>query len=121
MGLYDGILIKENHINAAGSITHAVTKAKNLYPDIRVEVEVETMAELEEALEARADIILLDNFSLEQMREAVTRARARALLEASGGFDLATLRQAAETGVDYISVGSLTKHVRAIDLSMRFY
>jgi nicotinate-nucleotide pyrophosphorylase (carboxylating) len=120
MGLYDGILIKENHINAAGSITSAVVNAKKLYPDIRVEVEVETMAELEEALAAKADIVLLDNFTPEKLREAAARTQGRALLEASGGFDLATLRQAAESGVDYISVGSLTKHVRAIDLSMRF-
>jgi nicotinate-nucleotide pyrophosphorylase (carboxylating) len=121
MGLYDGILIKENHIAATGSIANAVTKAKELYPDIQVEVEVETLEELEEALRVEADIVLMDNFTLEQLREAVTRTRGRALLEASGGFDLASLRQAAETGVDYISVGSLTKHVRAIDLSMRFF
>jgi nicotinate-nucleotide pyrophosphorylase (carboxylating) len=120
IGLFDGILIKENHIAAVGSVKEAVRKAKALYPGVRVETEVETLAQLQEAIEARADIVLLDNFTLDAMREAVALTRGRLLLEASGGFNLETLRATAETGVDYISVGALTKHVRAIDLSMRF-
>ncbi len=120
IGLYDGILLKENHINAAGSITNAVTEAKKLYPKIPVEVEVENMDQLNEAIEAGADIIMLDNFTNEQMKEAVKITNGRSKLEASGGYDKESLRPAAETGVDYISVGALTKHVMAIDLSMRF-
>jgi nicotinate-nucleotide pyrophosphorylase (carboxylating) len=120
LGLFDGILLKENHIAAAGSITVAVTAAKEKHPDTPVEVEVETMAELKEAIDAKSDIIMLDNFSLEQMREAVKITDGRSKLEASGGFDLESLHSTAETGVDYISVGALTKHVRALDLSMRF-
>ncbi len=119
MGLYDGILIKENHIAAAGSIHAAVGQAKQSSPGIKCEVEVETLLQLGEAIEAQADIVLLDNFDLAQLRQAVQMAAGRVKLEASGGFDLKTLRAAAETGVDYISVGSLTKHLRAIDLSMR--
>ncbi len=120
IGLYDGILLKENHIDAAGSITNAVSEAKKRYPEIPVEVEVETMKQLEEAIHAGADIIMLDNFDHAQMKKAVIITAGRAKLEASGGFDKETLRAAAETGVDYISVGALTKHVTAIDLSMRF-
>lgn len=120
LGLFDGILLKENHIAAAGSISQAVSTAKTRYPDIPVEVEVETSDELQEAIHAKADIIMLDNFSLEEMREAVTFTNARAKLEASGGLDMNTLRETAETGVDYISVGALTKHIKALDLSMRF-
>jgi len=123
LGLYDGILIKENHIAAAGSIGSAVEAARRLSRDVPVEVEVESIGELREALEARADIVMLDDFALESMREAVALNRAHATpakLEASGGVDLATVRSIAETGVDYISVGSITKHVQAIDLSMRF-
>ena len=120
IGLYDGILLKENHIDAAGSITNAVKEAKFRYPEIPVEVEVETMTQLAEAIEANADIVMLDNFDNAAMREAVIFTAGRAKLEASGGYDETTLRAAAETGVDYISVGSLTKHLRAIDLSMRF-
>lgn len=120
IGLYDGILLKENHIDAAGSITNAIKEAKFRYPEIPVEVEVETMTQLAEAIEANADIVMLDNFDNAAMREAVIFTAGRAKLEASGGYDETTLRAAAETGVDYISVGSLTKHLRAIDLSMRF-
>lgn len=121
MGLFDGILLKENHIAAAGSITNAVTAAKERHPEIPVEIEVETMKELREAIDANSDIIMLDNFSFEKMREAVVLTDGRSKLEASGGFDLESLRQTAKTGMDYISVGALTKHVRALDLSMRFY
>jgi len=120
LGLYDGILIKENHISAAGSIGTAVATARSLYRETPIEVEVETLAELEQAIAAGADIALLDNFSLGGLCEAVAQNAGRLRLEASGGYDLSTLREAALTGVDYISVGALTKHVRAIDLSFRF-
>ncbi len=120
IGLFDAYLIKENHIAACGSVTAAVQTAHKLNPGRRVEVEVETLAELEEALAANADIVMLDNFSLELLREAVRQNRGRAKLEASGGFTRDTLVAVAETGVDYISVGSLTKHVSAIDFSMLF-
>ena len=120
LGLFDGILLKENHIAASGSIGKAVSTAKERYPETPVEVEVETLGELKEAIGASADIIMLDNFSLTDMREAVVITDGRARLEASGGLDMKTLRETAETGVDYISVGALTKHIRALDLSMRF-
>jgi nicotinate-nucleotide pyrophosphorylase (carboxylating) len=120
MGLYDAILIKENHIMAAGSIAAAVAKARSLHPGVRVEVETETLDELEQAIAAGADVIMLDDYDLEAMREAVRRTAGRAKLEVSGGLTLEGLRAVAETGVDYISVGALTKHLRAIDLSMRF-
>ncbi|HEX6550216.1 MAG TPA: nicotinate-nucleotide diphosphorylase, partial [Gammaproteobacteria bacterium] len=120
IGLYDGILIKENHIMAAGSITAAVAAARSPSAGVPIEVEVENLDEVREGLAAGADILLLDNFSLSMLREAVTINAGRAKLEASGGIDMAQLRAVAETGVDYISVGSLTKHVRAVDLSMRF-
>jgi nicotinate-nucleotide pyrophosphorylase (carboxylating) len=120
MGLYDGILIKENHIMAAGSITQAVAAARAQAPRIMVEVEVETLDELREALGAGADRLLLDNFELDQLREAVTITAGRAELEASGGITLENVRAVAETGVDFISIGSITKHLRAVDLSMRF-
>ncbi len=119
-GLYDGILIKENHIMAAGSITAAVDAARHLHPNVSIEVETENLPELDEALAAGADIIMLDDYSLEDMREAVRRNAARAKLEVSGSVDLDSVRGIAETGVDYISVGGLTKHVTAVDLSMRF-
>jgi nicotinate-nucleotide pyrophosphorylase (carboxylating) len=123
MGLFDGILIKENHIMAAGSIAAAVAAARHNAGQVPVVVEVENMAELRQAIDAGADIALLDEFSLPSMREAVAinRQSTKPLkLEASGGVTLATIREMAETGVDFISVGSITKHIRAIDLSMRF-
>ncbi len=122
IGLFDGILIKENHIVAAGSIARAVSTAKQA-ATVPVEVEVETLAQLREAIDAHADIVMLDNFPLPRMRDGVALnvEQGRPLkLEASGGVDLDTIRGIAETGVDYISVGSITKHVRATDLSMRF-
>jgi nicotinate-nucleotide pyrophosphorylase (carboxylating) len=124
IGLFDAILVKENHIAAAGSIAGAVSEARRVAPQVLLEVEVENLTQLREALDARVDRILLDNFSLEQMRDAVkiTRqhANARTELEASGNMSLENLRAVADTGVDFISVGGLTKHVKAIDLSMRF-
>lgn len=119
-GLYDGILIKENHIAAAGSIGNAVTTARALGTGLPVEVEVENLEETREALSAGADILLLDNFPLENLRTAVALNAGQAKLEASGGVSLATVRTIAETGVDFISVGALTKDVRALDLSFRF-
>lgn len=122
MGLYDRVLIKENHIAAAGSITGAIEAARRSAPGIAVEVEVESLSELQEALLAQPDIILLDEFSLADMRTAVTLNRGRgapAKLEASGSVALEQVRAIAECGVDFISIGALTKHVRAIDLSMR--
>lgn len=120
LGLSDAFLIKENHIIATGSIRDAVEKAFWLHPDVPVEVEVESLDELTQALAAGADIVMLDNFTVEQMREAVKQTDGSALLEVSGNVTDETLRIFAETGVDYISVGALTKHVRALDLSMRF-
>ena len=120
LGLFDAFLIKENHIIAAGGIGAAVTTARQLAPGKPVEVEVETMEELDQALAAGADIIMLDDFSLEDMQRAVVHTAGRARLEASGGMNAERLRQVAATGVDYISMGALTKDVRAIDLSMRF-
>jgi nicotinate-nucleotide pyrophosphorylase (carboxylating) len=123
MGLFDGILIKENHISAAGSIALAVAAAKRIGGKVPVEVEVEDLAQLHEAFESLADIALLDNFPLPLMREAVALnagAQRPLKLEASGGITTETIREIAETGVDFISVGSITKHVRAVDLSMRF-
>jgi len=119
-GLFDAILIKENHIAAAGSITAAVTEARLRYPDLLLEVEVENLEQLEEALAAGAGRVLLDNFSLRGLREAVTRCGGRMELEASGGIDLHSVRAVAETGVDFISTGALTKSVQATDFSMRF-
>jgi nicotinate-nucleotide pyrophosphorylase (carboxylating) len=119
MALYDGILIKENHIAAAGGITPALQAAAALDAGVSIQVEVESIAELQEALSAGADSILLDNFDLEMMREAVRINDGRALLEASGGINMQTVRAIAETGVDRISIGSLTKDVRATDYSLR--
>ncbi len=119
MGLYDGILIKENHILAAGTIHAAVQQAHALGADVPVEVEVENLGELAQALEAGADRVLLDNFSLELMRQAVAINAGRLKLEVSGNISLDNIADIAATGVDYISVGALTKNVRAIDLSMR--
>jgi nicotinate-nucleotide pyrophosphorylase (carboxylating) len=122
MGLYDRVLIKENHIAAAGSLTGAIRAARSHAPGVTVEVEVESLTELEQALSAAPDVVMLDDFSLADLRAAVAlnRARGRPVsLEASGSVSLETVRAVAETGVDFISVGGLTKHVRAIDLSMR--
>jgi len=120
LGLSDAFLIKENHIIASGSVRKAVEKALWLDPDVPVEVEVESLQELQDAIDAGADIIMLDNFSFEMMHEAVILTDKRALLEVSGNVTEATLPQIAKTGVDFVSVGALTKHVRAMDLSMRF-
>jgi nicotinate-nucleotide pyrophosphorylase (carboxylating) len=120
IGLFDAILIKENHINAAGSITAAINQARSLHPTVSIEVEVENFDELAEAINAHADIVMLDNFSLRQMAEAVTFTNGRTLLEASGNVSQHTIRDIALTGVDRISIGALTKDIKAIDLSMRF-
>ena len=122
MGLYDRVLIKENHIAAAGSLSGAIRAARSHAPGVTVEAEVESLSELEDALAAAPDIVMLDEFSLADLRGAVAlnRARGQAVkLEASGSVSLESVRAVAETGVDYISIGSLTKHVRAVDLSMR--
>lgn len=120
LGLFDAFLIKENHIMAAGGIAQAIAKAHQIAPGKPVEVEVETWAELEQALEAQADIVMLDNFSQQQMIDAVKYVAGRCKLEASGNITIANLREVATTGVDYISMGVLTKDVKAVDLSMRF-
>ena len=120
IGLYDAFLIKENHIAACGSIANAVNTARQNEPGKPVEVEVETMDELTQALEVGADIIMLDNFSIPDMEAAVKLSAGKAKLEASGGITDATLRPIAETGVDFISIGALTKDCKAVDLSMRF-
>ena len=122
IGLYDAFLIKENHIMACGSIAQAVSQARNIAQK-PVEVEVENFAELQQAIDAKADIIMLDNFTLEDTKKAVAQVASLGKpckLEASGDVTLATLRDVALTGVDFVSMGALTKHVRAIDLSMRF-
>jgi nicotinate-nucleotide pyrophosphorylase (carboxylating) len=119
IGLYDAFLIKENHILACGGIAAAIQTAKQNEPGKPVELEVETLAQLEEALAAGADIVMLDNFSLEDMRSAVKTTAGKAKLEASGGISEDTLLAIAETGVDYISIGALTKHCQAVDLSLR--
>ena len=120
LGLFDAFLIKENHIMAAGGIAEAIAKAHQIAPGKPVEVEVETWDELNQALEAQADIVMLDNFSQQQMIDAVQHVAGRCKLEASGNITIDNLRQVASTGVDYISMGVLTKDVKAIDLSMRF-
>ncbi|HHL2558390.1 TPA: carboxylating nicotinate-nucleotide diphosphorylase [Yersinia enterocolitica] len=126
LGLSDAFLIKENHIIAAGSIKEAVAKAFWIHADVPVEIEVESLDELQQALEAGADIIMLDNFTIPMMREAVNmrdelaKTQSSAQLEVSGNVTLETLRSYAETGIDFISVGALTKHITALDLSMRF-
>jgi nicotinate-nucleotide pyrophosphorylase (carboxylating) len=124
IGLFDAVLIKENHIAAVGSVTAAVAAARRQSPGVMVEVEVETLAQLREALATDADRIMLDDFPLAEMREAVktrdAHAGKRQELEASGSVNAATLRAVAETGVDFVSIGAITKHVRAIDFSMRF-
>ena len=118
IGLYDGVLIKENHIIAAGSIAQAIRAARQL-TSVRVEVEVESLQEFLEAVAAKPDRIMLDNFSLEDMAEAVKLNSGAIELEASGNIGLHNIRTIAETGVDYISIGALTKHITAVDLSMR--
>ena len=119
IGLFDAILIKENHIAAAGSLSAAVRSARSAHPDLLLEVEVENFKELDQALAARVDRILLDEFSIDDLRRAVMKVCGRVPLEVSGGVGLTGLRAIAETGVDFISVGALTKHVHAVDLSMR--
>lgn len=119
IGLYDAILVKENHIIAAGSMAAAVQAARQLHPTLLLEVEVENLDELQQALDAGVDRIMLDNFTLPLMREAVAQTDGRVPLEISGNVDLQTIGDYARTGVDYISVGALTKNVRAIDLSLR--
>ena len=120
MGLYDAYLLKENHIAAAGSITQAVQNARQADPSLPVEVEVETLDELREAIECGADIAMVDNFSLDETKDAVALAKDRIKLEASGGIDENSITDIAATGVDYISVGKLTKSIEPLDLSMRF-
>lgn len=119
IGLFDAFLIKENHIAACGGIAEAVSQARRLAPGKPVEVEVESLEELRQALDAGADIVMLDELSHDDMREAVSLTAGRAALEASGGITETTLRSVAETGVDFISIGSLTKDIKAVDLSMR--
>jgi nicotinate-nucleotide pyrophosphorylase (carboxylating) len=118
-GLSDGVLIKDNHVAAAGGVREAIAKARSSAPHtLRIEVEVDTLDQLEEALEARADIILLDNFSLDMLRKAVERNKGRALLEASGGVTLETVRAIGETGVDFVSCGALTHSAKAVDIGL---
>ncbi|PSW44047.1 carboxylating nicotinate-nucleotide diphosphorylase [Photobacterium leiognathi] len=120
IGVFDAYLIKENHIIACGGIKQAISAAKKLNPNKPVEVETESLDELKQAIKAGADIVMLDNFTLAMMREAVAFNAGRVALENSGDITLSNIRECAETGVDYISVGALTKHVKAMDLSMRF-
>lgn len=120
IGLYDAFLIKENHIAACGGIAQAISQAKTNEPNKAVEIEVESVAELKIALNAGADIVMLDNFTLDMMRESVAINKGKAKLEASGNVTDGTLVPIAKTGVDYVSIGGLTKHCRAVDLSMRF-
>ena len=119
IGLFDQYLIKENHIVAAGSIDRAVRLARQQHPQLKVEVEVETLEQLAQAIACSVDIAMVDNFSLAQTREAVKMASGKIILESSGGINEATIREIAETGVDHISLGALTKEVRPLDLSMR--
>lgn len=120
MGLYDAFLIKENHIMSSGSISQAITDARRLHNDKPIEIEVENLEEFDEATSAQPDVIMCDNFTLELLTEAVRRNSGQIKLEASGNVDETTVQKIAETGVDYISIGALTKHIRAIDLSLRF-
>jgi nicotinate-nucleotide pyrophosphorylase (carboxylating) len=119
LALWDGILIKENHIMAAGGIAQAMAQARSLRAGVSIQIEVENLNELEQALQADADNILIDNFSLEDMRKAVAATRGKAVVEASGGIRLETVREIAATGVDRISIGSLTKDIQATDYSLR--
>lgn len=120
MGLYDAYLIKENHIAACGSISNAIARAKTNQPELKIEVEVETIEELKQAIENNADIALLDNFSLAQVEQAVELGKDKIKLEVSGNITMDTISQYASLGVDYVSVGALTKHIQAIDFSMLF-
>ncbi|MCE0555727.1 MULTISPECIES: carboxylating nicotinate-nucleotide diphosphorylase [unclassified Motilimonas] len=120
IGLYDAYLIKENHILACGGIAEAINQARTLKPGLKVEVEVESLEELAQALAAKADVVMLDNFTVPMMEQAVANNHGTTKLEVSGNVDLTTIATFAETGVDFISVGALTKHVQAVDLSMRF-
>lgn len=120
IGLYDAILIKENHIMAAGGIHNAVSTAKTMHPNITVEVETENLDEVQQAVDAGADIIMLDNFTLEDMYTAVKLVNGKAKLEVSGNVEIEHLADLAKTGVDFISTGAITKHIQAVDLSMRF-
>ncbi len=121
MGLYDAVLIKENHIAAAGPIQKAVTTIRRLTgTGFQIEVEVENMTQLKDAIYAGVDRVLLDNMDIPAVREAVEIAAGRTVLEASGGIDLTNVRDYAQTGVDFISIGSITKHLHAVDFSMRF-
>lgn len=120
MGLYDAYLIKENHIISCGSIKAAIQRARELHGDKPIEIEVENLDELQQALAEKPTMIMLDNFQIDDIKKAVEINQGRAKLEVSGGVNLNTIRDIAETGVDFVSVGAMTKHVRAIDLSMRF-
>ncbi|MFS1538942.1 MAG: carboxylating nicotinate-nucleotide diphosphorylase [Candidatus Phlomobacter fragariae] len=120
LGLFDAYLIKENHIIAAGNITSAIKKARLTHTNVPIEVEVENIYELIEAVESKADIVMLDNFTISMMKEAVMIAKGKVVLEVSGNITLKTLKEYTNTGIDYISVGALTKNITAIDLSMRF-
>ena len=120
MGLFDAYLIKENHIAAAGGITQSVYAARRQNPHIKIEIEVETISQLLEAIEAAVDMALLDNFSIEGLREAVTLSNGNIQLEASGGITLENVVSIAQTGVNYISVGEITKNIEPMDLSLRF-
>ena len=121
MGLYDAVLIKENHIAAAGSITKAVTAIRRLMgTGFKIEIEVENLAQLKDAIYAGVDMVLLDNMDAKMVAEAVAVAAGRVMLEASGGITLDNIRDYAQTGVDFISIGAITKHLHAVDLSMRF-
>lgn len=120
IGLFDAYLLKENHLAAAGSIASAVKHARELHPEVLLEVEVETLDQLQQAMHAQVDRVLLDNFSTDMLREAVKQAGGTVQLEASGNITLDNIREIAECGVDYISIGALTKHIRAIDFSLRY-
>jgi len=120
LGLYDGILIKENHIAATGSIEAVLQAARSINKSVPIQIEVESLSQLKTALDAHAKLILLDNFSLADLRKAVSLNAGRAILEASGGIDLTSVRAIALTGVDRISIGGLTKNIQAVDLSMKF-
>lgn len=120
IGLFDAFLIKENHINACGGIQKAVDEARFYNPDVKVEVEVESFNELQQAIDAGADHVLLDNFEIEDLKKAVTTCNGKVITEASGNITLDTIAEVADTGVDFISTGALTKDIKAIDLSMRF-